>query len=149
MWKLACEERGASGWAGLAADQCFTVTAQRSGGEGRTDAAIPPHAVFPQLLLGKRLRPETVMEQLRYRYEREVNAGERSALKRAIERDDPVARPMVLCVYDIQLTAAAAAAAALPTVSSSVSSSSSASPTARLPVLRRAPAQCRTGTTWV
>ncbi|KAK9722095.1 hypothetical protein K7432_002942 [Basidiobolus ranarum] len=45
--------------------------------------------------------PERVMNQLRYRYEKEINLGHRSALKRIIERDDSPAKPMVLCVSAI------------------------------------------------
>lgn len=42
---------------------------------------------------------ETI-NQLRYRYEREVNHAHRSAIKRIQEHDSPAALPMILCVYD-------------------------------------------------
>ncbi|CAG8561252.1 9745_t:CDS:10 [Paraglomus occultum] len=44
---------------------------------------------------------EKVLEQLRYRYEREYNLAQRSILKRIIERDSPATYPMVLCISDI------------------------------------------------
>ncbi|ORX93295.1 nucleic acid-binding protein, partial [Basidiobolus meristosporus CBS 931.73] len=45
--------------------------------------------------------PEKVMDQLRFRYEKEINLGHRSALKRIIERDDSPAKAMVLCISGI------------------------------------------------
>ncbi|KAJ8295952.1 Breast cancer type 2 susceptibility [Rhodotorula toruloides] len=45
---------------------------------------------------------ERVMNQLRYRYEREVNRAERSAIKRIQEQDSPASLPMVLCVSQIR-----------------------------------------------
>ncbi|TNY21422.1 Rad51-associated protein Brh2 [Rhodotorula diobovata] len=45
---------------------------------------------------------ERVLDQLRYRYEREVNRAERSAIKRIQERDSPASLPMVLCVSQIR-----------------------------------------------
>ncbi|KAI9146063.1 hypothetical protein BKA69DRAFT_322256 [Paraphysoderma sedebokerense] len=45
--------------------------------------------------------PDHVMQQLKYRYEREINQGHRSALKLVIERDGVPSRYMVLCVSDI------------------------------------------------
>lgn len=41
-----------------------------------------------------------VINQLRYRYEREVNRAHRSAIKRIQEHDAPSGLPMILCVYD-------------------------------------------------
>ena len=35
------------------------------------------------------------------RYEREVNQGHRSFLKKVAEKDDIATRPAVLCVYEI------------------------------------------------
>lgn len=37
------------------------------------------------------------------RYEREVNNGHRSALKRILEGDAPPSSPLVLCIASIQL----------------------------------------------
>ncbi|BGP30706.1 hypothetical protein JCM10296v2_002463 [Rhodotorula toruloides] len=45
---------------------------------------------------------DRVMAQLRYRYEREVNRAERSAIKRIQEQDSPASLPMVLCVSQIR-----------------------------------------------
>ncbi|CAI5955244.1 unnamed protein product [Closterium sp. NIES-65] len=42
------------------------------------------------------LTVERVLEQLKYRYEREVNEGKRSALKKVCERDAAAGSPMVL-----------------------------------------------------
>ncbi|BGP38565.1 hypothetical protein JCM10450v2_002514 [Rhodotorula kratochvilovae] len=53
-------------------------------------------------LLGDWWTFERTMEQLRYRYEREINRAERSAIKRVQERDSPASLPMVLCVSQIR-----------------------------------------------
>ncbi|GAA6011243.1 hypothetical protein JCM10207_008275 [Rhodosporidiobolus poonsookiae] len=45
---------------------------------------------------------ERVMEQLRYRYEREINLAQRSAIKRIQEQDSPASLPMFLCVSQIR-----------------------------------------------
>ncbi|CAG8801360.1 29235_t:CDS:10 [Gigaspora margarita] len=45
--------------------------------------------------------PGKVIEQLRYRYEREINCAHRSALKLIIEGDGNASWPMVLCVSNI------------------------------------------------
>lgn len=44
---------------------------------------------------------EETMRQLLYRYEREVNLAQRSAIKRIQEHDDSPALPMVLCVSGV------------------------------------------------
>ncbi|BGP23403.1 breast cancer 2 susceptibility protein [Rhodotorula toruloides] len=44
---------------------------------------------------------DRVVDQLRYRYEREVNRAERPAIKRIQEQDSPASLPMVLCVSQI------------------------------------------------
>ncbi|GAA6054204.1 hypothetical protein JCM3770_001390 [Rhodotorula araucariae] len=53
-------------------------------------------------LLGDWWTFERMMEQLRYRYEREINRAERSAIKRIQEHDSPASLPMVLCVSQIR-----------------------------------------------
>ncbi|KPV76410.1 uncharacterized protein RHOBADRAFT_13283 [Rhodotorula graminis WP1] len=53
-------------------------------------------------LLGDWWTFERVVEQLRYRYEREINRAERSAIKRIQERDSPASLPMVLCVSQVR-----------------------------------------------
>ncbi|GES77689.1 breast cancer type 2 susceptibility protein [Rhizophagus clarus] len=45
--------------------------------------------------------PRKVLDQLQYRYEREINNSHRSALKLIIEGDGTASMPMVLCVSDI------------------------------------------------
>ncbi|KAJ3041655.1 Breast cancer 2, early onset [Rhizophlyctis rosea] len=45
--------------------------------------------------------PDEVLRQLLYRYEREINRAQRSALKSIIERDDIPGKQMVLCVSDV------------------------------------------------
>ncbi|TPX58002.1 hypothetical protein SpCBS45565_g08101 [Spizellomyces sp. 'palustris'] len=45
--------------------------------------------------------PKKVVEQLRYRYEREINRAQRSAVKLIIERDNAPSRFLVLCVAGV------------------------------------------------
>ncbi|KAL1915938.1 uncharacterized protein VTP21DRAFT_6326 [Calcarisporiella thermophila] len=45
--------------------------------------------------------PTKVLEQLKYRYEREINMAQRSALHRIIERDDSPSRYLVLCICGV------------------------------------------------
>ncbi|CAG8537256.1 9604_t:CDS:10 [Funneliformis caledonium] len=45
--------------------------------------------------------PKKVLDQLRYRYEREINNAHRSALKMIIEGDAAASMSMILCVSDI------------------------------------------------
>ncbi|GAA5960527.1 hypothetical protein JCM3765_003665 [Sporobolomyces pararoseus] len=52
-------------------------------------------------LLDKWWKFEMVMDQLRYRYEREINQAQRSAIKRIQERDSPASLPMILCVSQL------------------------------------------------
>nr|KAI8748741.1 breast cancer type 2 susceptibility protein-like protein isoform X1 [Biomphalaria glabrata] len=59
---------------------------------------------FSQHLAGRSLTPDNVMLQLKYRYDREVDACERSALKKILERDDTASKRMVLCVASIICT---------------------------------------------
>ncbi|XP_013410019.1 breast cancer type 2 susceptibility protein homolog [Lingula anatina] len=53
---------------------------------------------FPQQFGGRCLTPHRVMLQLKYRYDREVDASQRSAVKKITERDDTPAKTMILCV---------------------------------------------------
>ncbi|KAJ8550224.1 hypothetical protein K7X08_035710 [Anisodus acutangulus] len=50
---------------------------------------------------GKLWTISNVLEELKYRYEREVNYGHRSAIKRILEGDVPPSSMMVLCVSNI------------------------------------------------
>ncbi|KAI9322557.1 BRCA2, oligonucleotide/oligosaccharide-binding, domain 1-domain-containing protein [Dichotomocladium elegans] len=45
--------------------------------------------------------PKKILDQLLYRYEREINLGHRSALKRIIEQDDVPGKLMILVIVDI------------------------------------------------
>lgn len=57
---------------------------------------------FPHQLANRHLLPHTVLHQLLYRYEREVNKAKRSALKIILERDESAGRSMILCVAAIR-----------------------------------------------
>ncbi|KAL3866219.1 hypothetical protein ACJMK2_043541 [Sinanodonta woodiana] len=58
--------------------------------------------VSPSSMAGRCLIPETVMLQLKYRYDVEIDRCHRSALKKIIERDDACGKRMVLCVSGIE-----------------------------------------------
>ncbi|KAI3525725.1 hypothetical protein L1887_04760 [Cichorium endivia] len=58
---------------------------------------------YPAKFSGKLLTASNVLEELKYRYEREVNNGQRSALKRILEGDAPPSSHLVLCIASIQL----------------------------------------------
>lgn len=45
---------------------------------------------------------DNVLRQLKYRYDREINHCERSALKRIVERDDSSSKAMVLCIASVK-----------------------------------------------
>ena len=56
---------------------------------------------YPASCGGSSLTPDTVMRQMRYRYDREIEAAERPSLRRICERDDVSCRRMVLCVSGV------------------------------------------------
>ncbi|EIE22396.1 hypothetical protein COCSUDRAFT_56086 [Coccomyxa subellipsoidea C-169] len=56
---------------------------------------------FPAHLAGRMLTPSLVLDQLKYRYEREFGQGHRSVLKKVLEQDEAPQRPMVLCMAAI------------------------------------------------
>lgn len=56
---------------------------------------------YPVKFSGKLLTTSNVLEELKYRYEREVNHGHRSAIKRILEGDSPPSTPMVLCISSV------------------------------------------------
>jgi hypothetical protein len=58
---------------------------------------------FPEKFGQQLCQPDNVLNQLRYRYEREINLAQRSALKKITEKDDVSTRELVLCVWDIVL----------------------------------------------
>ncbi|XP_050213613.1 protein BREAST CANCER SUSCEPTIBILITY 2 homolog B isoform X2 [Mercurialis annua] len=60
---------------------------------------------FCQLKFAKRfLTVSNVLEELKYRYEREVNHGHRSAIKRILEGDSPPSSMLVLCISAIDIS---------------------------------------------
>ncbi|KAF9321102.1 Breast cancer 2, early onset [Podila horticola] len=58
-----------------------------------------------QFFLDKSFTPATVLNQLCYRYEREINRAERPALRKIVEGDEPASRHMVLCIASIDRNA--------------------------------------------
>ncbi|KAL9974012.1 hypothetical protein ACROYT_G020541 [Oculina patagonica] len=59
---------------------------------------------FPRQFAGRCLTPDWVLCQLKYRYDREIDNSNRSALKKIMERDDISSRTMVLCVSSVTVT---------------------------------------------
>ncbi|KAK4418891.1 protein BREAST CANCER SUSCEPTIBILITY 2B [Sesamum alatum] len=53
---------------------------------------------YPAKFSGKLLTVTNVLEELQYRYEREVNHGHRSAIKKILDGDAPPISSMVLCI---------------------------------------------------
>eukprot|EP00112_Aurelia_sp_Birch-Aquarium-sp1_P002215 Seg1237.6 transcript_id=Seg1237.6/GoldUCD/mRNA.D3Y31 product="Breast cancer type 2 susceptibility protein" protein_id=Seg1237.6/GoldUCD/D3Y31 len=53
---------------------------------------------FPEQFAGRCLTPNEVMFHLKYRYDREIDKAERSAIKKILERDDVSTSRLVLCV---------------------------------------------------
>ncbi|KAG0241040.1 Breast cancer 2, early onset [Mortierella sp. GBA43] len=47
--------------------------------------------------------PTRVLDQLAYRYEREINLAERPALRKIVERDESAGRHMVLCIASVAM----------------------------------------------
>ncbi|KAK9915248.1 hypothetical protein WJX75_006713 [Coccomyxa subellipsoidea] len=56
---------------------------------------------FPTHLAGRMLTAAVLLDQLKYRYEREFGQGHRSVLKKVLEQDEAPQRPMVLCLAAI------------------------------------------------
>ncbi|XP_034695014.1 protein BREAST CANCER SUSCEPTIBILITY 2 homolog B-like isoform X1 [Vitis riparia] len=59
---------------------------------------------YPAKHMGRFLTMSNVLEELKYRYEREVNHGHRSAIKRILEGDASPSTMVVLCVSAIHST---------------------------------------------
>ncbi|GAQ78035.1 DNA recombinational repair protein BRCA2 [Klebsormidium nitens] len=57
---------------------------------------------FPGRCAGRMLTAERVFDQLKYRYQREIKEGQRSALKQICEKDQPPSRLMVLCISAVR-----------------------------------------------
>lgn len=58
-------------------------------------------AAFPVECGGRYLTPDWLMKQMKYRYDREIEAAERPALRKICERDDLCSRRLALCVSAI------------------------------------------------
>ncbi|KAM9205185.1 breast cancer type 2 susceptibility protein [Mergus octosetaceus] len=56
---------------------------------------------FPHEFATRCLTPETVLLQLKYRYDLEIDKSKRSAIKKITERDDAAGKTLVLCVSKI------------------------------------------------
>ncbi|NWV77775.1 BRCA2 protein, partial [Dasyornis broadbenti] len=56
---------------------------------------------FPHEFANRCLTPETVLLQLKYRYDLEVDKSKRSAIKKIVERDDAAGKTLVLCISKI------------------------------------------------
>ncbi|NXP14845.1 BRCA2 protein, partial [Thinocorus orbignyianus] len=56
---------------------------------------------FPREFANRCLTPETVLLQLKYRYDLEVDKSKRSAIKKITERDDAAGKTLILCVSKI------------------------------------------------
>ncbi|KFV94571.1 Breast cancer type 2 susceptibility protein, partial [Eurypyga helias] len=58
---------------------------------------------FPHEFANRCLTPETVLLQLKYRYDLEIDKSKRSAIKKITERDDAAGKTLVLCISKIIL----------------------------------------------
>ncbi|XP_029670385.1 breast cancer type 2 susceptibility protein homolog isoform X3 [Formica exsecta] len=56
---------------------------------------------FSSAELPRALTPSRVMAQLKYRYDREIDQFQRSAIRRILEKDDVASKRMILCVSSI------------------------------------------------
>ncbi|XP_015598323.1 breast cancer type 2 susceptibility protein homolog [Cephus cinctus] len=56
---------------------------------------------FGSISMPRMLTPNRVMFELKYRYDREIDRSERSALRRILEKDDSACKRMVLCVASV------------------------------------------------
>ncbi|XP_036084327.1 breast cancer type 2 susceptibility protein isoform X3 [Rousettus aegyptiacus] len=56
---------------------------------------------FPKEFASRCLNPETVLLQLKHRYDIEIDGSRRSAIKKILERDDTAAKTLVLCVSEV------------------------------------------------
>ncbi|NXY46922.1 BRCA2 protein, partial [Ceuthmochares aereus] len=56
---------------------------------------------FPHEFANRCLTPETVLFQLKYRYDLEVDKSKRSAIRKITERDDAAGKTLVLCISKI------------------------------------------------
>ncbi|NXL83580.1 BRCA2 protein, partial [Alectura lathami] len=56
---------------------------------------------FPHEFANRCLTPETVLLQLKYRYDLEIDKSKRSAIKKITEKDDAAGKTLVLCISKI------------------------------------------------
>ncbi|XP_062423110.1 breast cancer type 2 susceptibility protein [Rhea pennata] len=56
---------------------------------------------FPHEFANRCLTPETVLLQLKYRYDLEVDRSKRSAIKKIMEKDDTAGKTLILCIAKI------------------------------------------------
>ncbi|NXA51689.1 BRCA2 protein, partial [Nothocercus julius] len=56
---------------------------------------------FPHEFANRCLTPETVLLQLKYRYDLEVDNSKRSAIKKIMEKDDTAGKTLILCISKI------------------------------------------------
>nr|XP_013817567.1 PREDICTED: breast cancer type 2 susceptibility protein [Apteryx mantelli mantelli] len=56
---------------------------------------------FPHEFANRCLTPETVLLQLKYRYDLEVDKSKRSAIKKIMEKDDTAGKTLILCISKI------------------------------------------------
>ncbi|XP_068786205.1 breast cancer type 2 susceptibility protein isoform X2 [Struthio camelus] len=56
---------------------------------------------FPHKFANRCLTPETVLLQLKYRYDLEIDKSKRSAIKKIMEKDDTAGKTLVLCISKI------------------------------------------------
>ncbi|OXB81422.1 UNVERIFIED_CONTAM: hypothetical protein H355_001639, partial [Colinus virginianus] len=56
---------------------------------------------FPHKFANRCLTPETVLLQLKYRYDLEIDKSKRSAIKKITERDDAAGKTLVLCISKV------------------------------------------------
>lgn len=61
---------------------------------------------FPQRYAGNAVTPANVMMQLKYRYDREIDRSQRSAIRKIVEQDDAASKPMVVFVSRIKMPTA-------------------------------------------
>eukprot|EP00899_Mesostigma_viride_P015096 jgi/Mesvir1/23588/Mv18278-RA.2 len=105
VWKLASYERQAT----LAHRNAGKPGALARSDAGKSGGHVPsfvPPPVGQLIPPGSQydyrwLTPARVLDQLKYRYEREVNRGSRPALRKVTEKDAPAGAAMVLAVAEI------------------------------------------------
>ncbi|KAG8228006.1 hypothetical protein J437_LFUL007979 [Ladona fulva] len=54
------------------------------------------------IFISRYFTPENVMRQLKYRWDREIDGGERPALRKILEMDDIASKRIVLCISSIE-----------------------------------------------